>query len=112
MPAGAQVIMSPGMGQYLQYPQMAQGQIGLQGQMTQFGQFQMGQLGQMGQMGQMGMPYIIQPMPIGRPAVSCKSWKNQSMEHFSGMTFKFFVSFRIKNGLNSSFKVYIINYEL
>ena len=72
---GAQMIMAPGMGGYMQYPGMqgmqgihpaALGMQGLgQGQMSQ-----LSQLNQLNQLNQMGMqPFIIQPMAM-RPTVS------------------------------------------
>jgi len=62
---GTQMIMAPGIGGYMQYPQAIHpAAIGMPGQMGQVGVNQMG----------MGQPFIIQPMAIaGRPTVSYHS---------------------------------------
>lgn len=62
MMPGTQMIMAPGIGGYMQYPQGIQGihpaALGMTGQLGQVGVNQMG----------MGQPFIIQPMAIaGRP---------------------------------------------
>jgi hypothetical protein len=63
MMPGTQMIMAPGIGGYMQYPQAIHpAALGMAGQ-----------IGQLGQLSQMGMqPLIIQPMPIGHGRPSAK----------------------------------------